>query len=708
MSECGQQSLLRQAGGIPSAALFGRFELRSPDGTEIVISNRRVRALLAMLCLAPNEPIERDYLSKLLWPGRFEAHAKASLRQCLLELGKSFGSGGQPIVEVTRSRVSLHSAAIRTDVGELERALQLGDYEAAAGQLAAVGAAPILEHMEFGEAFADWLSRHRDKAEQRLQAAIAAGLAALKSTGNHDLHDRLHASWQRRKPSAQSITAIDRAAGKTPIAVLPFRLIGMDEKQHYFADGMVDELITALGQVPQMMVSGRTSSFHFRASKLPSTQIAVELGVSHLIEGSVQRQGERVRIHAHLIAGETGFELWAQRFDGTLDDVFALQEDVAKAITTAIGSALGIAMQFPKIQGMTQSKQAYDLFLQGRSLCAKRFGDGVLDTAISLFEQALALDPDFAECWVALGEAHQLVASYTQCLDRNGAAARMAECAQRAIALSPQLGYPYAQLGIYELTRNNFVGALDYGYQAYALDPNDPAVAMRLGYFLIFIGRTRDAAPYIEAAVAQDPVDGRKYGLLWSVQFCTGDLAAATVSAGRMVDLGMPSMVLAVTTAVLGDHDLAVAQYLLSQKLVNGMILPPVGIGVQTPEAMDAYWQIAAKGICGGKAEDCQMYWQILEMLYAVLPDKSDLSISAPAVFTGNAPLVFKTIGHSITLSNLMALISLWADIEPMRQIWQHPEFIPFAERIGMAAAWDKYGWPDLLPVPENRPASHN
>jgi tetratricopeptide (TPR) repeat protein len=455
--------------------------------------------------------------------------------------------------------------------------------------------------------------------------------------------------------------------------------------------------------VAQLRVAGRTSSFHFRGSALALSEIAATLRVSHLIEGSVQRQGEQIRIHVHLIEGSTGFESWAQRFDGTLDDVFALQETVAQAVTAAIGAALDIAMEPPSMPGMTHSKTAYELYLQGQSLCARRFGDGVLDKAIELFEQALALDPDFAECWVALAEAHQLVSVYTQCLDRNGEAARMAECARRAIALSPGLAYPYSLLGVYELTRFNFVAALDYGHQAYRLDPHDPAVAMRWAYFLIFIGRTREAEPYIRAAVEQDPVDGRKYALLWGVQFCMGDLDAARESALRMVDLGMMSIPLGVTSAALGDHDLAVEQYRQTQQKVNDIILPPVGIGVQTPEAMDAYWLVAAKGICSGKEEDRQTYWQVLEMLYAVLHDKSDPAISGPAVFTGNAELVFKTLGHSITPANLMALVPLWADIEPIRQIWQHNEFVAFAQRIGMAAAWDKYGWPDLLPPPSNR-----
>lgn len=690
--------------GTAYAALFGRFQLRAADGSEIAISNRRVRAVLAMLCLAPDEPIERDYLSKLLWPGRFEAHARASLRQCLLDLGKLLGPAGSGMIDATRSRVSLHAAAIRTDLGELEQTLRQGDHAAASERLAALGTTPLLDQMEFGDGFADWLTRHRAKAEQRLQAAVDDALSALERSGDMQLHARLQDGWRRRSPAGPASLPSSPGEGKTPIAVLPFRPVGMDEAQHYFADGIVDELITTLGQVEQLRVAGRTSSFHFRDSDLALSEIADALRVSHLIEGSVQRQGEAIRIHVHLVDGVTGFESWAQRFDGTLENVFALQESVAQAVTAAMGSALGIAMRAPLVPGMTHSKEAYDLYLQGQSLCARRFGEGVLDTAVALFEQALGLDPDFAKCWVALAEAHQLVAVYTQCLDRNGEAARMAECAHRAIALSPNLGYAYSLLGVYELTRFNFVGALDYGYQAYRFDPNDPAVAMRLAYFLIFIGRTRDAAPYINAALAQDPADGRKHALYCGVQFCMGDLEAANETAQRMVDLGMPSTLLAITSAALGNRDLAIEQYLQTQQMMNGIILPPVGIGIQTPEAMDAYWQMAAKAICAGSPEDRQTYWQVLEMLYAVLHDKSELAISGPAVLTGNAELAFRTFGHSISPSNLMALVPLWTKVEPICQVWQHPEFIAFAQRIGMAAAWDKYGWPDLLPPPSNLP----
>lgn len=676
---------------------------KAPDATEIVISNLRVRTLLAMLCLVPDEPLERDYLSELLWPGRFKSHAKASLRQCLLELSKSFGSGGLEIVEVTRRQVRLQTAAVRTDLGELENALTAGDCDVAARQLAVIGSAPLLENMELGEAFAGWLVRQRAKAEQRLQTAIAAGLAALKSKGDSELHDRLLITWQQRNPSGQSIIANVRVAGKTPIAVLPFRSALLSEDQDYFTDGMVDELITALSGVAGLQVAGRTSSFHFRDSSMTPAQIAAELGVSHLVEGSVQRQGEKVRIHVHLVEGTSGFELWGSRFDGVLDDIFGLQEAVARGVAEALAGALGIALQSPVVGNLTQSNEAYDLYLQGRSLGSRIFGEGVLENAIHFLEQAVAIDPLFAEAWAELAEAHHNVAVYTQCPDRNAAAARMADCAHKAIALSPGLGYPYALLGTYEWTRNNLVGGLDYAFEAYAREPSHPGVAMRVASFLLYCGRTSDAVPYVEAAIDKDPIDARKYALLWSVHFGQGELAEALKAGQRIVDLGWPAMYLAVTSAALGRHDLAIAQYQQTKQLVNTIILPPVGSGTMTDEAMDAYWLMAAKGVCSGNEADRQTYFQVLEMMHAMLPDKADLAITGPAIFTGNAELVFRAFGHHITAANMLSFVSLWADIEPMRQIWQHPEFIPFAQRIGMAEVWDKYGWPDLLPRPTNR-----
>lgn len=694
---------LRSKPSCVHVSLFGEFKLKKAGATEIPISNRRAKALLALLCLNVDQGINREQLSKLLWPGRFESHARASLRQCLLDLGKLLDPLDPEILSVTRSSACLNRAAIASDLGDLETALADGNTSDAAMLLSSIGTAPLVAGMDFGEAFNTWLSNRRMETEHRLEVAVDNALAAALLRGDIGGHEALKKAWSLRRASAPPGAVSAAVDSKSRLAVLPFQSLNAKDGEDYFADGIVDEMITTLGQVPQLLVAGRTSSFHFKGSDLASSAIANELRVAHLIEGSVQRQGEDVRIFVRLIDGATGFESWGHRYDGTLSNIFALQEIVAKAVTAALAEKLNLAIDEPLVQGMTHSKAAFDLYLQGRSLGFKIFGDGALDTAITLLEEAVALDPDFAEAWLLLAEVHQLIAIYTACLDRPAESAKMAACVQKALAIKPKLGQAYSLLGLHSLTQNDFVGALDLAFKGYRMEPNNPQVAMRLGSYLMFCGRTRDGMKYIEEAIAQDPIDGRKYMLRCSGHLNLGDVAAAIADGQRAVDLGFPSVHLAVATTAAGQHDLAVEQYMQTRLLLNKSIFPPAGTAPMPPEVMDAYWLVAAKGVCSGKAEDREAYCRTLDYLHMTMHDNGDYAITLPAVFMGYTEMLYKTLGQSISPGNMGCLMSIWADIDPIRQIWQHPEFIPFAQRIGMAAAWDKFGWPDLLAVPSNR-----
>jgi TolB-like protein/tetratricopeptide (TPR) repeat protein len=702
MEQIRRQAALKSSQHAIHASLFGEFKLKTADGTEIPISNRRAKALLAVLCLNGNEAIDREQVSKMLWPGRFESHAKASLRQCLLDLGKLLEPLCSEILQVTRSSVCLNVSAVATDLGELEAALIGGNIVEAANRLSGIGGTPLVDQMDFGDAFSAWLSNRRLCAEHRLETAVDGALAAAETRGDSIGYVTLKKAWALRTLSATPTAAAVIANTKTRIAVLPFQALNATGGEDYFADGIVDEMITTLGQVPQLQVVGRTSSFHFRGSDLASPAIAAELRVTHLIEGSVQRQGERVRIFVRLIDGANGFESWGHRYDGSLDNIFALQETVAQAVTKALAERLGLAIDDPLVRGMTHSKEAYDLYLQGRSLGFKIFGDGALDTAVTLLDEAVSLDPDFAEAWLLLAEVHQLIAIYTACLDRPAESAKMAACVQKALAIKPDLGQAYSLLGLHRLTQNDFVGAIDLAFKGYHMEPNNPQVAMRLGSYLMFCGRTADGMKYIEEAIAQDPIDGRKYMLRCTGQLNRGNIEGAIADGQRSVDLGFPSVHLAVATAASGQHDLAVEQYMQTRLLLNKSIFPPAGTAPMPPEVMDAYWLVAAKGACSGKAEDREAYCRTLDYLHVTMHDNGDHAITLPTVFMGYTEMLYKTLGQRISPGNFGCLISIWADIDPIRQIWQHPEFIPFAQRIGMAAAWDKYGWPDLLPPPSN------
>jgi TolB-like protein len=699
-----RQLALRQDQSCACISLFGAFRLTTEIDGEIPISNRRAKALLAVLCLNGSEPVEREQLSKLLWPGRFESHARASLRQCLLDLGKLLEPVGSDILHVTRHSVCLNSAAIATDLGDLEAALSDGNIVEAAHQLSAIGTAPLVDQMDFGEAFNAWLTHRRAQAEQRLQIAVDRALTAATQRGDMGGHKALTHAWALRHPSPSAeVTIVGTSADtRARIAVLPFQSLNAKDGDDYFADGIVDEMITTLGQVPQLLVAGRTSSFHFRRSDLASLAIAQALGVAHLIEGSVQRQGEKIRIFVRLIDGVTGFESWGQRYDGSLDDIFALQETVAQAVTAALAENLGIMMRPPLVRGLTHSKKAYDLYLQGRALNARLWGDGVLTRAAELLDEAVALDPGFAEAWVLLGDVHQRMGIYLAGTDQTKAAAMMAECVSKAVAIKPGLGMAYGLLALHQMTRNDIVGCLDLAFKGYEVEPSNPAVAVRLGTLLLICGLTRRGMHYVNEAVDQDPADGRNYMCRSAGQLNLGNIDAAIADAQRCVDLGFPSMWLGVAHAAAGNHDLAVDCYQQTRAMINNSIPPPSGMTPMPPEMRDAYWLVAAKGVCSGKAEDRDAYCKTLDFLHATMIDKEHTAITMPAVFMGHADLLFKTIGTRITLGNIAGLLSIWTEVDPMCRIWQHEEFIPFAQRIGMAAAWDKYGWPDLLPPPSN------
>lgn len=689
-----QQDKLTGSGGAVQAVLFGRFQLIAQDGTEVPISNRRARALLAMLCLAPDEPIDRDHLSKLLWPGRFEAQARASLRQCLLDLGKVLASSGCNLLDISRSRISLTPETVRTDLSDLHICLADSNYREATQRLTSIGAKSLLDQMNFGEAFDDWLAGHRYQAEQRLQTAIATALSELEKRDNLTEHASLLNAWSVRSPVSQTIS--DRKQGKARIAVLPFISIANPDDHGFFADGVVDELITSLGQVPQLLVAGRTSSFQFKDSDKTPSEIAGALNVSHLLEGSVHRQEEQVRVAVSLVDADSGYESWAYSYDGSLDDMFAARAEVVEAVTNGLSDALKLREHETKPRKLTSNREAYGLYLQGRALTIRAIGEGVLPTAIELLEKALAIDPEFAECWTALAEAEINMTVYTPCLDRLERCEKAAGYAKKALSLSPQQAHARIVLAFYAWTQNNIVGALDLAFEAYRLEPNNPDVLNRVGSFLLYCGRSRDALPYIEASIDQDPVNGRNYAILSGVYLNLGNVDAAIEAGQRMVDLGFPSLWLAAALAVSGDNDAAVETYQLTKKLMNTVIFPPAGSAPLDPDAMDAYWLMAAKGLWSGEDQDRKNYCMVLEMLHATLHDPYDTTITIPAIWMGQAQMVFKTLGQQITTANFFSFMSLWTDAEPINQVRLNPDFMNFAERIGMVAAWEKYGWPDL------------
>lgn len=281
------------------------------------------------------------------------------------------------------------------------------------------------------------------------------------------------------------------------LAVLPFENLSGDEAQSYFSDGLAEEVLDRLGQVPGLLVVARSSSFSFRNQGLDVRTIAERLGVAIVLEGAVRREGRRLRLNAKLVDGKTGYQLWSGSFDRELTDVFAVQEELARAVIDAIVPvARGDANSAVAATPPTTSLTAYDLFLLGRAAQTLRGPAGVvhLKKSVDHFEQALKLDPGFARAQGALANSLVLLMLYNEAGTPDAEGLKRAESAvYRALSLNPDSSE--AQVAYGNLLRGTQrAGAEDAYRRAIELNPNNAEAWHSFGVFLAERPDRRDEA----------------------------------------------------------------------------------------------------------------------------------------------------------------------------------------------------------------------
>lgn len=292
--------------------------------------------------------------------------------------------------------------------------------------------------------------------------------------------------------------------GATTIAVLPFANLSAEDENAYFADGLSEEILNWLSRVPGLQVAGRTSSFYFKDQDADLATIGERLGVVHVLDGSVRRSGNRLRISAQLIEVDGGFQLWSDAWDRELDDIFAIQEEIARAIVDALSLELGADVS---ASTRTEIVPAYEKLLEARTLIARR-GERGLRRAVALLEEAVRLDPTFAPAWGALGQAHSLVHYYDQESeqDRLASLARAETAAGRALALDPDLSSAHQVMGDVLRDRYRWQEAEASYRRALEINPNDVEANSQYGQMLSRLGLPARALPYIEKAAEIDPL----------------------------------------------------------------------------------------------------------------------------------------------------------------------------------------------------------
>jgi TolB-like protein len=286
------------------------------------------------------------------------------------------------------------------------------------------------------------------------------------------------------------------------IAVLPFTDMSQDKDQEYFSDGIAEELLNLLVRVDGLKVASRTSSFSYKGDALSIADIAEELKVDHILEGSVRKAGNRVRITAQLIDTKTDRHLWSDTYDRELEDIFGIQDEIANAIVDALRAELGISGtgKAVSVTAATDNLDAYQLYLQARALFLAR---AQLDTAVSLFEQAVALDPDFARAWADLAANYSVMESW-RFLDRDYNDLALS-AAQKALDLDASLSTPWAVRAQVAGTHNDRLAAMGFLDRAIEMDPENTTHYLWRGIEYSTLGFQDESVADLERCLELDP-----------------------------------------------------------------------------------------------------------------------------------------------------------------------------------------------------------
>jgi TolB-like protein len=517
-------------------------------------AQRKSLALLALLAAAGSRGLSRDKIVSRLWPEAPAVKATHRLTQLLYSLRRELGADA---LFLGSAELRLNPAIIATDIAELTAALEAGDFTRAVG---AYGG-PFLDGFFLGDSvdFEHWAEEVRARLAQRHAAAletlardaasrgdvVAAAARWRQLTQTEPLNARvavcymeaLYAAGDRPSalrfaktyeallrqefdvdPDATVLAAAERMrnppanasviAGMVApaIAVLPFTNLTPDRDDEYFADGMTDELSAVLAGVPGLRVASRTSVYALHSKGMDVREIGERLGVSALVEGTVRKVGKRIRLAVRLVKATDGCQLWSEIYERTIDDVFAIQEELSRGIAAVLPLAVRSAA-VTKVRRTTNRADAYTLFLRGRYSAHKRTVAG-LALGIEYFEQAIEQDPAYALAYAGLAECWALrgFAEFGD-LAPSEAAPRARAWALEALRHDPGLAQAHTWLGVtHFLYDHDWSAAESELRKAIQLDPGYAYAETWYAVLLSALGRHDESLRRILHAEAVEPL----------------------------------------------------------------------------------------------------------------------------------------------------------------------------------------------------------
>jgi TolB-like protein len=462
------------------------------------------------------------------------------------------------------------------------------------------------------------------------------------------------------------------------IVVLPFVNMSNDPDQEFFSDGLSEELLNVLAQIKDLRVISRTSAFAFKGKDMDIPTIAAQLGVSHVLEGSVRKAGNDVRITAQLIEVATDSHLWSDAYNRKLENIFEIQEEISKAIAQELKVTLGTSGKSTK---PTDNFEAYQLYLRGRNLYQKREN---LAGAVDLLKQAVDLDPNFADGWANLAATAQIASFWDEDNYRQFRAQSLAAI-NRAISLDPDNGLAHAVLGMHYQHELRWEEALNEINLAIELNPNESNSLLYKGEILVMLGYTKDAIEAMKQAEVVDPVFANVQNWITGAYLVAGDYDLAAQHIKKLNELD-------VNDGAYAEGDLALVQGNLSRA--------------------EPLHRKAAIALSGSDL--------MTASLYAALNDPAKTE-STVKFLMENPDLEGWTgiFGYLAILGATDEAIEYWHSLRDrnrlarsanyLQYIWDfptakmsEPSFLQFLEDTGMADYWRKHGNPDFCQVSDD------
>lgn len=544
--------------------LLGGASLRAGDTPIAGPPAQRHRiALLTLIVATGPQPLARDRAMALLWPERDVASARRLLNLAVHVLRATLGdhvlvsAGDALLLDPSRLTCDLHELRVAINAGVSDRVVQLYT-------------GPLLDGFHLGDSpeFGHWLDERRGELEhvyvgalltlaehqalagdvrarmgtcRRLAAAdpyssvyarmLMLALAAAGDRGSAIQHAREHArrlrddlalepdpevvalARQLRSPPARRVSASDQSltshrADSPSVAVLPFRMLGASDDRDYFADGITEDVIANLSKIRALKVISRTSVMRFRDRQQSLREIGATLGATTLLDGSVRRDGNRVRVVAQLVDAQSDRHLWAETYDREVADIFAIQTEVALCIADALRAELTADEHARVRQTPTTNLSAYRLFLEGRQALGRYTIDSIR-RALACFEGAVTCDPAFALAYAHIAMAH------TELMEVGAIPPELArppalEAGARAVRLCPDLGEAHCAMGyVTALHRLDWAEAEREFRRALELSPGSADTHDLYGRLCAAIGRYDEAITLLERAQTLDPLAHR-------------------------------------------------------------------------------------------------------------------------------------------------------------------------------------------------------